>query len=170
MAQAPGWVGRQITSFDRDDGQEIDELAWAPDGSYLLFARGGDFETGGDNPNPDWNPTKPAQEIWSVGFEHAPAKRLTEGHAPAISPRGGTVAFLRGGQIFFMKPAGEDVKNVVTQKRRTVRFNLVAGRKRARVHQWTRKPSLYRPVLESPVIPPLSGPERRSRYESRLVA
>src|SRR6185312_7362576 len=88
VSQAPDWTGRRITNFDRDDGQEIDELAWAPDGSYLLFARGGDFENGGENPNPDWSPTRPAQEIWSVGFEQTPAKRLTEGHAPAISPRG----------------------------------------------------------------------------------
>jgi dipeptidyl aminopeptidase/acylaminoacyl peptidase len=116
VAEAPDWNGRRITSFDRDDGQEIDDLAWAPDGSYLLFARGGDFENGGDNPNPDWSPTKPEQAIWSVAFDRAPAKRLTEGHAPVISPRGDAVAFLRGGQIFFMKPTGEDVKNVVTQK------------------------------------------------------
>jgi len=116
VAEAPDWTGRKITSFDRDDGQEIDELAWAPDGSYLLFTRGGDFENGGDNPNPDWSPTKPEQEIWSVAFDHAPAKRLTEGHAPTISPRGDTVAFLRGGQIFFMKPTGEEAKNIVTQK------------------------------------------------------
>jgi len=116
VSQAPDWTGRRITNFDRDDGQEIDELAWAPDGSYLLFARGGDFENGGENPNPDWSPTRPAQEIWSVGFEQTPAKRLTEGHAPAISPRGDTVALLRGGQIFLMKPTGENVKNVVTQK------------------------------------------------------
>ena len=116
IAEAPDWTGRKITTFDRDDGQEIDKLAWAPDGSYLLFARGGDFENGGENPNPDWSPTKPQQEIWSVAFDRAPAKRLTEGHAPTISPRGDTVAFLRGGQIFLMKPAGDDVKNVVTQK------------------------------------------------------
>ena len=30
VAQAPDWTGRQITSFNRDDGQEIDDLAWAP--------------------------------------------------------------------------------------------------------------------------------------------
>src|SRR5438046_1783458 len=76
VAEAPDWTGRKITSFDRDDAQEIDELVWAPDGSYLLFARGGDFENGGDNPNPDWSPTKPEQAIWSVAFDRAPAKRL----------------------------------------------------------------------------------------------
>lgn len=89
----------------------------------------------GDNPNPDWSPTKPEQEIWSVACYRAPAKRLTEGHAPTISPRGDTVAFLRGGQIFLMKPAGEDVKNVITQKRNSIRVGLVAGWKHARVRQ-----------------------------------
>jgi dipeptidyl aminopeptidase/acylaminoacyl peptidase len=116
VAEGPDWTGHQITSFDRDDGQEIDELAWAPDGSYLLFARGGDFENGGDNPNPDWSPTRPEQAIWSVAFDRTPAKRLAEGHAPKISPRGDTVAFLRGGQVFLMKPSGEELKNIVTQK------------------------------------------------------
>jgi dipeptidyl aminopeptidase/acylaminoacyl peptidase len=121
VAEGPGWKGRKITNFNRDDGQEIAELAWAPDGSYLLFARGGDFENGGDNPNPDWSPTKPEQEIWYVALGQAEggqpeAKRLTEGHAPVISPRGDTVAFLRAGQIFLMKPTGGDVKNAVTQK------------------------------------------------------
>src|SRR5882672_7897444 len=47
VAEGPGWKGRKITNFNHDDGQEIAELAWAPDGSYLLFARGGDFENGG---------------------------------------------------------------------------------------------------------------------------
>jgi dipeptidyl aminopeptidase/acylaminoacyl peptidase len=116
VAGAPDWQGRKVTAFDKDDGQEIAELAWAPDGSYLLFARGGDFENGGDNPNPDLSPTKPEQEIWYVALNGAPAKKLTEGRAPHISPNGETVAFLRGGQIFTMKPSGAEVKNVVTQK------------------------------------------------------
>ena len=116
VAQAPDWIGRQVTNFDKDDGQEIDDLAWAPDGTYLLFARGGDFENGGENPNPDWSPIRPEQAIWSVGLDHSPAKRLTEGHAPVISSRGDIVAFLRGGQIFFMKPDGGNAKNVITQK------------------------------------------------------
>src|SRR3569833_3999260 len=65
MAEGPAWKGHKVTHFDQDDGQEIAELAWAPDGSYLLFSRGGDFENGGENPNPDSNPTTPDQSIWS---------------------------------------------------------------------------------------------------------
>ena len=116
VASAPDWKGHKITNFALDDGQDIDELAWAPDGSYLLFARGGDFENGGDNPNPDLSPTKPDQSIWSVSMDGSAAKKLTEGRAPAISPKGDIVAFIRGGQIFTMPSSGQDAKNAVTQK------------------------------------------------------
>lgn len=116
VASAPDWKGRRVTSFDQDDGQEIAELSWAPDGSYLLFTHGGDFETGGDNPNPDLSPTKPEQAIWYVAMNGSAPKKLTEGHAPAVSPKGDAVAFLRAGQIWMMSPTGQDVRNVVTQK------------------------------------------------------
>ncbi|MGA8026740.1 MAG: prolyl oligopeptidase family serine peptidase [Bryobacteraceae bacterium] len=115
VAAAPGWKGRKLTSFNQDDGQEIAELAWAPDGSYLLFTRGGDFEMGRESPNPALSPEKPEQDIWTVALDGSPAKKLTPGHAPAISPKD-AVAFLREGQIFTMKPSGESVKSKVTQK------------------------------------------------------
>ena len=110
VASAPDWKGRRVTRFDQDDGQEIAELSWAPDGSYLLFTRGGDFETGGDNPNPDLSPTKPEQAIWYVALDGSAPKKLTEGHAPAVSPKGDVVAFLRAGQIWMMSPAGRNVQ------------------------------------------------------------
>jgi dipeptidyl aminopeptidase/acylaminoacyl peptidase len=116
VATAPDWKGRRVTNFNQDDGQEIAELAWAPDGSYLLFTRGGDFETHGDNPNPDLSPRAPDQSIWVVAMNGSPARKLVEGHAAAISPKGDVVAFLHNGQIWMMKPSGEDAKNVVTQK------------------------------------------------------
>src|SRR5579875_701283 len=73
VAAAPDWKGRKITSFNEDDGQEIAELSWAPDGSYLLFTRGGDFEMGRDNPNPAIKPEKPEQEVWIAFVDGKPA-------------------------------------------------------------------------------------------------
>jgi len=116
VASAPAWEGHKITHFSEDDGQEIADLAWAPDGSYLLFTRGGDFEMGRDNPDPALNPEKPEQAIWRIAMDGSAEKKLTEGHAPAISPKGELVAFLRAGQIFTMKPSGGDVKSAVYQK------------------------------------------------------
>jgi dipeptidyl aminopeptidase/acylaminoacyl peptidase len=119
VASAPDWKGHKVTAFNDDDGQEIAELSWAPDGSYLLFTRGGDFETGGDNPNPDLQLAKPEQDIWRVAMDGSAPKKLTNGHAPAVSPKGDLVAFLRAGQIFVMSPSGENVKPAVNQKATT---------------------------------------------------
>jgi dipeptidyl aminopeptidase/acylaminoacyl peptidase len=116
VADAPAWKARKITAFDKDDGQEISDLAWVPDGSYLFFARGGDFETGGDNPNPDLNPAKPDQSVWSIAMDGSPAKKITEGHEPAVSPQGDSVAFLRGGQIWMMQPSGANTVLAVSQR------------------------------------------------------
>lgn len=116
VASAPDWKGRRVTAFNQDDGQDISELAWASDGNYLLFVHGGDFETGGDNPDPNLSPENPEQAIWLVTMDGSPAKKLAEGHAPAVSPKCDAVAFLRGGHIWMMTPSGKDARNVVTQK------------------------------------------------------
>lgn len=115
-ASAPAWKGRKLTSFDQDDGQEIDDLSWAPDSKYVAFARGGDFETGRENPNPALNPLKPEQAVWAVALDGGAARKLAEGHGPAVSPSGDLIAFLRAGQIYTMKPSGEEVKCIVSEK------------------------------------------------------
>ena len=98
-ASAPDWSARKITGFDQDDGQEIDELAWSPQGDYLLFVRGGDFENGGENPNPASELKRPEQDIWRVAFDGRPPAKLTEGKSPKISLQN-KIIFLRAGQIF----------------------------------------------------------------------
>jgi dipeptidyl aminopeptidase/acylaminoacyl peptidase len=118
LAAPPDWKAKRITNFATDDGEEIAELAWAPDASYLLFVRGGDLETGGDNPNPAVSSITPEQEIWFAAADGSSVKKFTVGQGPAVSPAGGLVAFIKGGQIFTMQPNGEDVKNIVTQKGR----------------------------------------------------
>jgi len=87
VAAGPGWKAGQLTAFNADDGQDISDIAWAPDGSYLLFARGGDFENGGENPNPGWETKLPSQDIWYASFDGSPARKITVGSAPAISER-----------------------------------------------------------------------------------
>ncbi len=110
VASAPDWKGHKVTNFDMDDGQEIAELSWAPDGASLLFARGGDFEMGRDNPNPALAPEKPDQEIWIAYMDGKPAKKLTDGHSPVVSPNGDLAVFIREGQVYFMTPAGDQIE------------------------------------------------------------
>ena len=61
MAEAPGYKGRQLTSYSEDDGTEIAELSWTPNGSAIVYTRGGDLEGFGENPNPNSNPEEPKQ-------------------------------------------------------------------------------------------------------------
>ena len=116
VASAPDWKGRKVTDFREDDGQEIDDIAWSHDGSYLVFARGGDFEMGRSNPNPAIFIKKPDQSVWRVDLEGGkPAKKLTEGRSPVPSPAGEWIAYLKDHQLYLMKPSGENPTEAAAQ-------------------------------------------------------
>ncbi len=99
VAKAPEYVGRPITKFTADDGQEIDEIAWKPDASGLYFTRGGDVSARGDFPNPQSNPAGVQQEIWSVELT-GDARKVGNGHTPVVNPDGSGVAWIYGGQVW----------------------------------------------------------------------
>src|SRR5579862_7251452 len=94
IADAPNYSGRRLTNYHDDDGQEIAQLTWTPDGRSLLFVRGGDFEEHRDDPNPASLPQGVEQAIWIAPLNGAPRK-LTEGRQPAVSPTGDRLVFLR---------------------------------------------------------------------------
>jgi len=99
VAAAPDYKGRRLTSYTEDDGQDLGEISWSADGRFLVYARGGDLETNGDNPNPRNLSEMPEQAVYVIPFDGGPAKKLSDGRGPAVS-RDGHVAFLRNGQIW----------------------------------------------------------------------
>lgn len=99
IARAPGYQAVQVTKFTADDGQEISQIAWSPDGSRLFFTRGSDPNGRGEIPNPRSDPAGTRQEIWTAGVSIEPAK-VADGHSPAVSPDGLTVVWIAGGQIW----------------------------------------------------------------------
>ncbi|MGA7414626.1 MAG: prolyl oligopeptidase family serine peptidase [Bryobacteraceae bacterium] len=124
-AEAPAWVGRPLTQFNEDDGQEIDEIAWAPDGNSVYFVRGGDFESGRENPNPGIKAALPDQSIWMVKIEEGKPLKLGEGKSPAVSPNGDLVAFIKKGELWTMAPDGKNAASTlaVQGKIETVRWS-----------------------------------------------
>src|SRR5271170_2576143 len=88
IAEAPDYKGRKLTDYRDDDGQEIAEIAWTPDGRSLVFVRGGDFETGRDNPNPASLAQGVEQDIWIAPLSGGAPRKLAEGNSPAVSPQG----------------------------------------------------------------------------------
>jgi dipeptidyl aminopeptidase/acylaminoacyl peptidase len=99
LADAPAYSGRRLTNYHDDDGQEIAQLTWTPDGRSLIFVRGGDFENHRDNPNPASLPQGVEQAIWIVPLGSAPRK-ITKGSDPAVSPAGDRLVFLREDEIW----------------------------------------------------------------------
>jgi dipeptidyl aminopeptidase/acylaminoacyl peptidase len=101
IATAPEYRGRPLTRYLRDDGQEIGDLAFAPDGRTLVFVRGQGANRQGENPNPLSDPAGVEQALWRVGVDGGDPVRIGVGAAPAISPRGDGVAYLSRGQVWW---------------------------------------------------------------------
>jgi dipeptidyl aminopeptidase/acylaminoacyl peptidase len=96
-----GYTVHRVTSDDADDGIDIGDITWTPDGAKVVYARGGDFEFPSESsPNPDMLPQGVTQEIWIVDADGGNARQLGEGRDPQVSPDGATVAFLKSDQIW----------------------------------------------------------------------
>ncbi len=100
VATAPDYKGRRLTAYTADDGQEIAELAWTPDGASLIFVRGGDFEMGRDNPNPAGLVEGVEQDIWAMPIAGGAARKIAEGNQPVVSPSGDRLVFLRKNELW----------------------------------------------------------------------
>ena len=101
------YKSRQITSFAEDDGQDLGQLSWAPDAATLVYTRGGDLESlDRPYPNPQSSPQGVAQGVWAVSLETRESRLLGEGHSPAVSPKGDSVAFLFKDQVWLAKLNG----------------------------------------------------------------
>jgi len=95
-----GYAARQVTAFTADDGIDIGELRWTPDAQTLFYTRGADLETNGTDPNPGSNPAGPEHAIWLVAATGGEPRKLAEGTATAVSPRGDVAAYLKDGQVW----------------------------------------------------------------------
>jgi dipeptidyl aminopeptidase/acylaminoacyl peptidase len=122
VASAPDFKGRRLTSITEDDGQEIGEMTWTADGKSIVYVRGGDLETNGDNPNPESLVKTPEMAVWIIPFEGGPARKLSEGRMPAVS-KNGDVAFIRNGQIWLTNLNGDKPAEIVHTKGRSTEPN-----------------------------------------------
>jgi len=103
VAEGPSFEARQLTRYDRDDGQELTNVAVSPDGRWVVYVRGGEHGSNWDDAlpvNPTLDPTPTRMQLVAVPFDGGTPKALGEGDNARISPRGDVVAFERDGQIW----------------------------------------------------------------------
>jgi dipeptidyl aminopeptidase/acylaminoacyl peptidase len=101
------YKARQATSYLSDDGEDLGQVSWTPDGATVVFTRGGDLEfLDRPYPNPESSPQGVEQGVWALSLDTREPKLLGEGHSPSVSPKGERVAYLFKGQVWLAKLSG----------------------------------------------------------------
>src|ERR1051326_4741992 len=111
VADGPDFQARQVTQYKDDDGQEITQLTFSPDGKHLLYVRGGDHDEnwpaeGNLAPDPNSSPQQPKVTIWAVSFSGGAPVKIAEGDEPAIS-RNGQLAYVQDDKVWTVSLNGK---------------------------------------------------------------
>src|SRR3954464_15489197 len=69
VAEPPQYKARAITSYTADDGQEIAEVRWTPDGASVLYTRGGTL-------NPAHDPHSVEEAIWIASLSGGAPRQI----------------------------------------------------------------------------------------------
>jgi dipeptidyl aminopeptidase/acylaminoacyl peptidase len=104
MARGPAFTPTKVTQFTEDDGQEITQLTFSPDGARLVFVLGGDHDAnwpaeGNLAPDPNSSPEQPTTAIWAVPLNGGPPAKIDDGDEPVISSRG-QLAYTKDGHVW----------------------------------------------------------------------
>lgn len=100
-ADAPTFSNaKQITNYIGDDGMEISNLTFTPDGNRIVYVRGNANNNQGYAANPAQLQRETGRSLFIINKDGTGLQRIAPGAYPKISPDGKTVAYLMSGQIW----------------------------------------------------------------------
>lgn len=92
---------RLLTDYQLDDGQEISQLVFSPNGTKLLYVRGSGANRNGQHPNPASLAEGAEQAIYYKEISSkSPPSKIVNGSNPVIFKDGIRFLFTKGGQIY----------------------------------------------------------------------
>ena len=100
VAEGPQFQARQLTRFEKDDGQMVGELAFSADGNWVVFVRGMAPNRAGEFANPTSDPAGGREQVLAVNWTTGQVRALGVGEAPVPSPAGPQVLFWHEGQLW----------------------------------------------------------------------
>jgi dipeptidyl aminopeptidase/acylaminoacyl peptidase len=104
VAEGPMFAARQVTRSTDDDGQELTELVFSPNGSAIAYVRGQGKNQAGEVPNPTSDPAGARQQVLVVDTRTGRVTTVGEGSSPFFNPAGDQIIYLRDGK-FWTAPA-----------------------------------------------------------------
>ncbi|MFC0183193.1 TolB family protein [Pseudarcicella hirudinis] len=119
IAEGPDFKARQLTAYEGDNGQEINSLAFTPDGNSVIFLRGGASNSSGEIPNPTQTQEGIDRAIYVIGTDGKNLKKLAQGFYPKISPKGDVLVYLSAGQVWTVPMDGSKAGVKLFQSRGT---------------------------------------------------
>jgi len=99
-AAAPDFRPVRLTRFLDDDGTDLSDVSLSDDGSVAVFVRGSAPNRQGWVANPSHYPEGAERAIWAMRTSGGAAWRVAEGAAPALSPDGRFVLYVKDNQIY----------------------------------------------------------------------
>jgi dipeptidyl aminopeptidase/acylaminoacyl peptidase len=104
VAEGPAFAARQVTRSTNDDGQELTDLVFSPNGSAIAYVRGQGKNQAGEVPNPTSDPAGARQQVLVVDTRTGRVTTIGEGSSPFFNPAGDQIIYLRDGK-FWTAPA-----------------------------------------------------------------
>jgi len=99
VAELPDSKVRRLTSYLREDGQELSGLVFSEDGKTVVYTRGGGKNRGGQSPNPTSDPAGAEQAVYRIDWNGGEPQKIDAGHSPRVSSTG-WCAYARDGQLW----------------------------------------------------------------------
>ena len=110
FADEAGKNARQLTHYTDDDGLEITSLMVTPNDNSVVFVRGNDANSKGENANPGRLQTSTGEAVYLVYANMDSVKKIGEGISPVISPDGKQIAYISSSQVWLA--AGDSLNPV----------------------------------------------------------
>jgi dipeptidyl aminopeptidase/acylaminoacyl peptidase len=100
VAEGPAFAARQVTRSTDDDGQELTDLVFSPNGSAIAYVRGQGKNQAGEVPNPTSDTAGAKQQVLVVDTRTGRVTTIGEGSSPFFNPAGDQIIYLRDGKFW----------------------------------------------------------------------
>jgi len=100
VAEGPAFAARQVTRSTDDDGQELTDLVFSPNGSAIAYVRGQGKNQAGEVPNPTSDTAGARQQVLVVDTRTGRVNTIGEGSSPFFNPAGDQIVYLRDGKFW----------------------------------------------------------------------